>query len=109
MTRRQTWLVCYDVACPRRLGRVRRWLVRHAVPVQYSVFLATGTPAEIDALLHGLAHRINPRRDDVRLYPLEHGRPAHLLGQPLLAAGITTALPALSSPRGCAPTRIRAR
>lgn len=108
MTRRQTWLVCYDVASPRRLGRVRRWLVRHAVPAQYSVFVATGTKADIDALVHGLAKRIDPRRDDVRLYPLERGRPAHRLGIPLLAAGINAEMPAMPSPGGCAPRRGRA-
>lgn len=93
MRRSGTWLVCYDIADRRRLARVHRWLVRHAVPVQYSVFIATGTAAEIDALVQGIARRIDPRRDDVRLYPLERGRPAHVLGQPLLAAGIVALMP----------------
>lgn len=103
MSRKSTWLVCYDIAHPRRLARVHRWLVRHAVPVQYSVFVASGTAAEIDALVQGIARRIEPRRDDVRLYPLERNRPAHVLGRPLLADGIIAA-----SPPGCATPRDKA-
>jgi CRISPR-associated protein Cas2 len=104
-----TWLVCYDIASPRRLARVRRWLVRHAVPVQYSVFVATGTAAEIDALVAGLARRIHPRQDDVRLYPLERGRPAWQLGVPILADGIIADIGLPPARPHCRPRRDAAR
>ena len=43
--RRTPWLICYDIADPPRLQRVRT-ISRHAVPLQYSVFCtdATRTP-----------------------------------------------------------------
>jgi CRISPR-associated protein Cas2 len=88
VSRRGRWLVAYDVRCPRRLARLHRWLVGHALPIQYSVFVACCTPEELAALVEGLARRIDPRRDDVRLYPLEQGRPLHVLGTPLLAEGL---------------------
>lgn len=91
MSRQGSWLVAYDIASPRRLARLRRWLVGFAVPIQYSVFVFTGGPGELAGLLAGLAERIDPRRDDVRLYPLERGRPVHVLGQPVLADGIVAA------------------
>lgn len=83
-----TWLVAYDIASPRRLARLHRWLVQRALPVQYSVFVFTGTAAELAELIGGIALRIHPRQDDVRLYPLERGRPVHVLGQPLLVEGV---------------------
>lgn len=82
------WLVAYDIASPRRLARLHRWLVQRALPVQYSVFVFTGTAAELAELIAGLAKRIHPRQDDVRLYPLERARPVHVLGQPLLVEGV---------------------
>jgi CRISPR-associated protein Cas2 len=86
------WLVCYDIAEPRRLARLHRWLSRRAVAVQYSVFVARCDAEALGELVVGLAQRIDPRRDDVRLYPLEMGRPLRVLGQPLLAEGLTAPL-----------------
>jgi CRISPR-associated protein Cas2 len=70
MRRRRTWLVGYDIASPRRLRRVARLLERHAVRVQYSLFAASWTEAEFDAVWRQLAGIINPRCDDVRAWPL---------------------------------------
>ena len=41
------WLVAYDIAHPRRLGRVFRLLQKHGVPVQYSVFSVDTTPMKM--------------------------------------------------------------
>jgi CRISPR-associated protein Cas2 len=87
-SRTGAWLVAYDIASPRRLARLHRWLVQRALPVQYSVFVFTGSAADLADLIKGLAERIHPRQDDVRLYPLERGRPVHVLGQPLLVEGV---------------------
>jgi CRISPR/Cas system-associated endoribonuclease Cas2 len=62
------WLVGYDIASPRRLRRVHRYLKKRAFPVQYSLFLLRGTLADLDRLLHDLAPLIHPRRDDVRAW-----------------------------------------
>ncbi|MBX5453482.1 MAG: CRISPR-associated endonuclease Cas2 [Acidobacteriia bacterium] len=64
------WLVGYDIASPRRLRRVHRYLKKRAFPVQYSLFLMRGTLRELERLLHDLAQLIHPRRDDVRAWPV---------------------------------------
>jgi CRISPR-associated protein Cas2 len=70
MSKRRAWLIGYDIASPRRLRRVHRFLISRAFQVQYSVFAAALTAAEFDALWSGLARLIDPRRDDVRAWPL---------------------------------------
>ncbi|PIV91502.1 MAG: CRISPR-associated protein Cas2, partial [Gallionellales bacterium CG17_big_fil_post_rev_8_21_14_2_50_54_146] len=37
------WLIGYDITSPKRLQRVYRVLLRYATPIEYSVFLFTGT------------------------------------------------------------------
>ncbi|MFQ5660360.1 MAG: CRISPR-associated endonuclease Cas2 [Gammaproteobacteria bacterium] len=70
INKRQLHLVCYDIANPRRLGRVHRFLTSRAVPLQYSVFLANIRPADIPRLITELEEIIDPLEDDVRIYPL---------------------------------------
>ena len=69
-SRRTPWLVCYDITDPSRLRRVHRTISRQAIAFQYSVFLAWGTRSRIEGILAGLETDIDPRRDDVRAYPL---------------------------------------
>jgi CRISPR-associated protein Cas2 len=64
------WLIAYDIADPRRLASVHRYLKRYALAVQYSVFLGWFSARQVDSLRRGLEQRIDPRRDDVRLYHL---------------------------------------
>lgn len=65
----QAYLVSYDIRDPKRLQRVHAYLKRHALPVQYSVFVARLTPQQRGRLLAGLARLIAPV-DDVRVYAL---------------------------------------
>lgn len=82
------FLICYDIASPRRLTRVRKYLVRHALPVQYSVFVGRFSRPALRALMAGLAARIDLREDDVRLYRLPE-RPDYVrLGSAALPEGI---------------------
>jgi CRISPR-associated protein Cas2 len=64
------WLVCYDIAEPRRLARVWRAVREFGVPLQYSVFWARLDGIGLSQALGAIATRIDPRRDDVRFYPL---------------------------------------
>lgn len=81
-------VVCYDIADPKRLNRVHRYLRRLAVPVQYSVFTTSLTPKKQQRLMQGLARIIDDREDDVRLYPLP-SRLEHLsLGRQWLPGGV---------------------
>ena len=72
----RNWLIAYDIADPRRLGRVYRYLCRHAVPVQYSVFTTRCTPMKLGLIRVGLAAIVKAGEDDVRMYPVPE--PAHL-------------------------------
>lgn len=62
------WLVCYDIADPRRLRRVHRYLSRHALPCQYSVFILAASEEQAEAHCDALARLIEERVDDVRMY-----------------------------------------
>lgn len=67
---KRRFLVCYDVADPKRLGKVHRRVSALALPVQYSVYLFHGTPEQLDSLLDELSQIIDPAEDDVRVYPV---------------------------------------
>lgn len=63
-------IVSYDIANPKRLGRVHRHLKRIGLPLQYSVFLVELYPKQRQRLLKELAHIIHAKQDDIRIYPL---------------------------------------
>lgn len=89
------WLVCYDIADPRRLARVWRAVCEFGIPMQYSVFWARLGGSELDAALRAVARRINPRADDVRFYPLPENVQITGLGRNVLPPGVTLGDPAL--------------
>ena len=92
MTRRTiTYLIAYDVADKRRLVRVHRFLRERALPVQYSVFLATLDAAALQRILEGLARLIHPRADDVRAYPLPSAPDIQSIGQGHVVEGMLPA------------------
>ncbi len=99
---RLSYLVCYDIAeSPRRLTRVRRKLVRVALPVQYSVFWGTFTDGDRDQVLGDLGRTIVPGKDDVRFYPVPQDPVLVMLGRPVLPDGVQA--PWLSPPAMHAP------
>jgi CRISPR-associated protein Cas2 len=62
------YLVTYDIADPRRLGRLFRFLKKQGVPIQYSVFLVEASAIEINMLMGKIARMIDADADDVRAY-----------------------------------------
>lgn len=66
----RAWLVCYDIANPRRLGRVYRYINTVAVPVQYSLYITENSAQGILKIRDRLAKLIDPGEDDVRIYSL---------------------------------------
>lgn len=69
--KRRLYLICYDIAeDPKRLTRVARYLGKYAFRVQYSVFIGAFFEHSLEGVLHGLEDIIDPRKDDVRCYPL---------------------------------------
>ena len=82
------WLLCYDIANPRRLQRVHRAACRHATPLQYSVFHTIATRREILAMIHDIEEYIDPGQDDVRAYPVMTTTPPVLIGRDRLPGGL---------------------
>ncbi|QXP86200.1 CRISPR-associated endonuclease Cas2 [Methylococcus sp. ANG] len=67
-------IISYDIADPRRLTRLHRYLSGLGVPLQYSVFVAELSPRKRARMLETIGEIIDPRRDDVRVYPFPlHG------------------------------------
>lgn len=80
----RTWLIAYDIREPRRLTRVHRYLKRHAVPLQYSVFITRANIAQIGNVRAGLARIINAKTDDVRIYHIPDRTEIHTIGGMML-------------------------
>ena len=89
------WLVCYDIAEPRRLARVWRAVREFGVPLQYSVFWARLDEIGLGNALGAIATRIGPRRDDVRLYPLPENVQITGLGCDVVPIGVDLGDPVL--------------
>jgi CRISPR-associated protein Cas2 len=89
------WLVCYDIAEPRRLARVGRAVREFAVPLQYSVYWARLDRGGLAEALAQIARRIDPRRDDVRLYPLPENVQITGLGRDVVPVGVDFGDPVL--------------
>jgi len=78
---RRLYLICYDIAeDPKRLSRVARYLSKFAFRVQYSVFVGSFFEHSLEGVLRGLEAIIDPRKDDVRCYPLPERAEVVLLG-----------------------------
>ena len=78
---RRLYLICYDIAeDPKRLRRVARYLEKVAFRVQYSVFVGSFFEYSLEEVLNDLAAIIDPRKDDVRCYPLPEQAEIVLLG-----------------------------
>jgi len=85
---KRNWLVAYDIADPRRLVRVHRYLKAHAIPVQYSIFVLQGNQMTLNRVLGGIAERIAPDEDDVRAYHLPNRCEVAMLGTQQLPDGV---------------------
>jgi len=86
--RNRPWLLCYDIADPRRLQRVHRVARRHGTPLQYSLFHIAATRRDAQAVLAWIEPEIDPRADDVRIYPLSTLGRAIVRGRGRVADGV---------------------
>ncbi len=68
---RTLYLVAYDVADPRRLVRVHRFMTGWKVGGQKSFYECWLTDAERDSVLAGLRDLIDPDADRVHLFQLD--------------------------------------
>ena len=82
------YLIAYDIADPRRLSRVHRYLKDWAVPVQNSVFTAVLRQAQVEIMVAGIERIIDEGEDDVRIYPLPRNFEVTVIGQSYLPMGV---------------------
>lgn len=93
-------IICYDIADPKRLGRIHRCLKRQATPFQYSVFLFVGDDRQLQRCLDELRAIMDPAHDDIRAYPLPKRGLRINMGQPTLPEGIYFGVaPTLQAPK----------
>lgn len=71
MSLRATYLVCYDVACPRRLRRVHQFLLGFKVGGQKSFFECWLTQQELRNVKENLAELIDQVDDRVHIFQLD--------------------------------------
>ena len=79
------YLIAYDIADPKRLGRVARYISRSACRIQYSVFAGQLSQSELKELLTDLREIIDPAHDDIRVYPLPAAGEVALSGKQFFA------------------------
>lgn len=83
------YLICYDISeDPKRLTKVARYISRHAWRVQYSVFVGRFSTKNLEKVLEGLNQIIDPRKDDVRCYPLPREADVVMRGQQIFPEDI---------------------
>ena len=83
-----SYLVTYDIADPRRLVRLYRYLKKQGLPIQYSVFLVEASAAQMGSLMVKIAKMIHPDADDVRAYRLPENGWQVTLGASILPDNI---------------------
>ncbi|BBD76979.1 MULTISPECIES: CRISPR-associated endonuclease Cas2 [Hydrogenophilus] len=83
-----TFLICYDITDPKRLARTHRYFTRVATPIQYSVFIYQGDERSLRRIMERAVCLINPKKDDLRCYPLPAGGWRKRIGRAVLPEGI---------------------
>lgn len=78
------YVVCYDIANPKRLQRIHRRAVAHAQFVQYSIYYLDGSRQQLQNMLDEIADEIDEKEDDVRAYSIHPISEAICLGKPLI-------------------------
>lgn len=90
----RAYVIGYDIASPRRLARIHRAMLRHACPIEYSVFLLVGTEHTREACLAEMQQLMDGEEDDVRCYGLPARGLQVRLGRATLPEGVQwTGLP----------------
>ncbi|MDR1367650.1 MAG: CRISPR-associated endonuclease Cas2 [Candidatus Accumulibacter sp.] len=77
---RTLYLVCYDVADPRRLYRVHRFLLGYKTGGQRSFFECWLTKGELSDVRCGLIERLDAREDRAHIFQLDPRQRARQMG-----------------------------
>ena len=89
----RAWLIAYDVADPRRLQRVHHFLLKQAIPVQFSLFAGVFSDQRLRATFLASAAFLNSSHDDLRAYPLPKLCDSTLFGPGAAPGGISLPSP----------------
>lgn len=83
---RTLYLVCYDIANPRRLNQVHRFLLGYKVGGQKSFFECWLTQGELSTVRRGLIERLDLDTDRAHIFQLDPRQQHTCLGtaQPVL-------------------------
>ncbi len=84
----RNWLIGYDITDPKRLQRIYRVMLKHATPIEYSIFMLHGTEREKQLCLDELVAMIDVDTDDLRCYPLPERGVQERIGKATLPSGI---------------------
>lgn len=90
------YLLAYDIADPRRLARIARTVSREALRIQYSVYVTELAPAQLRDLVARLHEAIDPKADDLRIYPLPSRPDAVWYGHSIWPDGVQFESPLLA-------------
>ena len=101
----RAWLIAYDISDPKRLNRVHRFVIKHCVPVQYSLYYFEGSTRAVQGLLNGIDNLIKPEADDVRAYPLPSEPDIVTLGR----GSLPSTMQLLSSTQASLPQLLQAQ
>jgi CRISPR-associated protein Cas2 len=93
------YLVTYDIADPKRLGRLFRFLKKQGIPVQYSVFLVHASATKIASLMLQIAKMIDADADDVRAYRMPENGWQITLGASILPDDVLPGGPSMLAQR----------
>lgn len=66
----RSYLICYDIRCPKRLRRVHKAVLGYAIPVQKSIFYGVLNLEQHQQLIDKLVEIIDSDTDDVKIYPV---------------------------------------
>ncbi len=67
------FILCYDIANPKRLKKIAKAIEKKALRIQYSIFvLFQTTQKEVTILLKELTDIYNEKEDDIRVYKIKH-------------------------------------
>lgn len=82
------YLIGYDVRKRSRLQKIHRKMMGYAVPVQYSIFLFTGTDTELKECIAAVKPILDLKVDDLRCYRLPTQGFRGRLGTAVLPEGV---------------------
>lgn len=64
------WLVCYDIANPKRLKRISSFCEKFGIRLQKSAFQVDTDQEVLEKLIHGIKELMNQKTDSIVIYPI---------------------------------------